>query len=438
MELDFPAMLAVAPKTLSSSFSLPKPQNPKPKPPNPRGFRSFKWRHDAICVKSEVVTERGLEFETRETFFRHESATGRDLGVLSATLYKRSKGGLRVLDAMCGCGIRSLRYLVEAGADFVMANDANDAYRGIITDNLSKVERGSGDERRWVVSHMLANKAMIDRYLLGDFFDMIDVDSFGSDSAFLRDAFNALKLDGLLYLTSTDGYSSGGHRPYNSLAAYGAFIRPMPFGNEIGLRMVIGGAVREASLLGYHVTPLFSYYSYHGPVFRVLLRVHRGKLHEDRNYGFVTYCNRCGDSQTVRWEQLGLIGCPCCDTKASSSLVVSGPLWLGALHDASYVTEMLELAKEWGWVGNDGTGSDLEKLLSLMIEESDPRLPPGYIKMDEMASRAKMNSPSLKKMMSALAKEGYATSRSHIIPNAIKTDCHMADFVRIAKEQLPN
>lgn len=69
---------------------------------------------------------------------------------------------------------------------------------------------------------------------------------------------------------------------FSSLAAYGAFIRPMPFGNEIGLRMLIGGAVREAALLGYHVTPLFSYYSYHGPVFRVLLRVHRGKLHEDR------------------------------------------------------------------------------------------------------------------------------------------------------------
>jgi tRNA (guanine26-N2/guanine27-N2)-dimethyltransferase len=367
---------------------------------------------------------------------------------------------------MCGCGIRSLRYLVEAEADFVMANDANDDNRRVITDNLSKVERGTGDERRWVVTHMLANKAMIERYMVADFFDMIDIDSFGSDSSFLRDAFNALRLGGLLYLTSTDGYSSGGHRPYNSLAAYGAFIRPMPFGNEIGLRMLIGGAVREAALLGYHVTPLFSYYSYHGPVFRVMLRVHRGKLHEDRlflhlefdskgiefwlccvsnwscfvsfncrNYGFVTHCNLCGHSHTLRFDELGLMGCPCSDTKASSSLVVSGPMWLGPLHDASYVTEMLELAKEWGWV-SEGTGMDLDKLLSIMIEESDPRLPPGYTKMDEMASRAKMNSPPLKKMMSALVKEGYAASRSHIIPNALKTDCPMSHFVRIAKENL--
>ncbi|KAK2444008.1 tRNA (guanine(26)-N(2)/guanine(27)-N(2))-dimethyltransferase [Trifolium repens] len=38
--------------------------------------------------------------------------------------------------------------------------------------------------------------------------------------------------------------------------------------------------VREAAVLGHHITPLFSYYAYHGPVFRVLLRLNRGKLHD--------------------------------------------------------------------------------------------------------------------------------------------------------------
>lgn len=66
------------------------------------------------------------------------------------------------------------------------------------------------------------------------------------------------------------------------MAAYGAYVRPMPYSNEIGLRMLIGGAVREASVLGYRVTPLFSYYSFHGPVFRVMLRLNRGKLVDNR------------------------------------------------------------------------------------------------------------------------------------------------------------
>lgn len=45
--------------------------------------------------------------------------------------------------------------------------------------------------------------------------------------------------------------------------------------------------------------------------------------------------------------------------------------------------EMLNLAEQWGWVGN-GAGTDLEKLLKQMLDESDPRLPVGYIKLDEV------------------------------------------------------
>lgn len=152
--------------------------------------------------------------ETGETFFRHESAKGRDLGVLAASLYNQSKGKLRVLDALCGCGIRSLRYLMEAKADFVLANDANDEHRRVILENLKRVDRGFGDERKWVVTHLDANRVLSECYLQKDFFDLIDIDSFGSDiSLFLRSAMNTLSFDGLLYVTSTDGHSSGGHHP---------------------------------------------------------------------------------------------------------------------------------------------------------------------------------------------------------------------------------
>ncbi|KAL6323366.1 hypothetical protein AAG906_029373 [Vitis piasezkii] len=64
-----------------------------------------------------------------------------------------------------------------------------------------------------------------------------------------------------------------------------------------------------------------------------------------------------------------------------------------------------------------GIGGNDTKLirenLKQMIDESDPKLPFGYIKLDE---------------------EGYAVSRSHIASNAIKTNCPMAVSIRIAKE----
>ncbi|VVA18519.1 PREDICTED: tRNA [Prunus dulcis] len=447
-------MITLTPKTLSPfSFlcnPIPKHQNQNSKYTIVTQYSdsNSKPTFNSNC-ESEFQTERGLKFDIGETFFRHESATGRDLGVLAAALYKRSKGKLRVLDALCGCGIRSLRYLIEAEADFVLANDANDDNREVITENLSQVESSSGDDPRWAVTLSDANRIMTECYLKRNFFDLIDIDSFGSDSSFLRSAINALKLDGLLYVTSTDGFSSGGRRPQQTLAAYGAYVRPMPYSNELGLRMLIGGAVRVASVLGYRVTPLFSYYSYHGPIFRVMLRVNRGKLPDNRNYGFISYCHNCGSSQEYSWAELGRMSCPCSDSKVqgcvsllklalihvvvSKSLIVSGPLWTGPLHDTIYITEMLHLAEEWGWAGS-GSGTDLDKLLNQMVAESDPRLPFGYTKLDEVASRAKVNSPPLRAVMSTLEKEGYAASRSHIESNAIKTNCSMAGCIRIAKQ----
>ncbi|KAI8564361.1 hypothetical protein RHMOL_Rhmol03G0175000 [Rhododendron molle] len=325
---------------------------------------------------------------------------------------------------------------------------------------------GSGEEeKRWAVTHFDADRLMTEYYLQREYFDLIDVDSFGSDSSYFRPAINALKWGGLLYFTSTDGYTSG--------ASYGAYVCRVPYSNEVGLRKVIGGAVREASVLGYHVTPLFSYYSFHGPVFRVMLRLSRGMLPDKRHYGFIGYCKRCGHSQAFSWDELGGIDCPCDksnvwlhpsifvflfeiepehynhlylvvgiskkeergvdDNIVSGSPVVLGPLWTGPLHTTTYITEMLNLAEQWGWT-NSGMGLDLEKLLRQMIDESHPGLPPGYIIMDEVAKRAKVNSPRIKTMMSSIHQEGYVACRSHIAPNALKTNCPMAECVRIAKE----
>ena len=98
----------------------------------------------------------------------------------------------------CGCGIRSLRYLKESEADFVAANDGNECYGSIIVENLNRV--CAEEEKRWVVSHLEANRVMTEYYLQKSLFDFIDVDSFGSDSSFLRSAINCLKFGGLLGL----------------------------------------------------------------------------------------------------------------------------------------------------------------------------------------------------------------------------------------------
>ncbi|XP_025806008.1 tRNA (guanine(26)-N(2))-dimethyltransferase isoform X2 [Panicum hallii] len=381
-------------------------------------------------------SERGVSFDPGSAFYRSDSAAGRDLAILAATLHRRHgrldpSAPFLCLDAMCGCGVRALRYLAQAGADFVWANDANEALRPIILTNLSRFERGSppaeAGRRRWVVSHNDATRLLAERYLRREYFDVIDVDSFGGDAAYVRAALLALKIGGLLYLTSTDWRSARGYGSRSSLSSYGAYVRPMPYPNEVGLRMVIGGAAREAALLGFHIRPVFSYFAYHGPIYRVMVQLCNGKDNDSSNYGFISHCKSCGQSQTFGFDELGRISCGCTDRTV-------GPLWTGPLHDASFLTEMRSLADEWGWAYTSENGVTLEKLLSMMIEESDPRLPPGYIRLDEISRRAKVNSPPLSTLINSLRKEGFSACRSHIGTNVIKTNCPISSCINVARE----
>ncbi|CAN6338011.1 unnamed protein product [Urochloa humidicola] len=389
-------------------------------------------------------SERGVAFDPGSAFYyRSDSAAGRDLAVLAATLRRRGRldpsAPFLCLDAMCGCGVRALRYLAQAGADFVWANDASEALRPVIVANLSRFERGSppaeAGRRRWVVSHNDATRLLAERYLRREYFDVIDVDSFGGDAAYVRAALLALKIGGLLYLTSTDWRSARGYGSRSSLSSYGAYIRPMPYPNEVGLRMVLGGAAREAALLGFHIRPVFSYFAYHGPIYRVMVQLCNGK--DDgisSNYGFICHCKNCGQSQTFGFDELGKISCSCGDRTDADSIAVVGPLWTGPLHDASFLNEMLSLANEWGWAYTTENGATLEKLLSAMIEESDPLLPPGYIRLDEISRRAKVNSPPLSTLINSLRKEGFSACRSHIGTNVIKTNCPIASCINVARE----
>jgi tRNA (guanine26-N2/guanine27-N2)-dimethyltransferase len=163
-----------------------------------------------------------------------------------------------------------------------------------------------------------ARRLLTAAYMDHSFFDVVDVDVHGSDSAAIGPALDAARFGGMLYLTSTDGFSAGGKRPARALAAYGAFTRAHPFCNEQGLRMLIGVAVREAATRGMAVQPLFSLYSPHGPVFRVMVRVTRRRSWDDEHYGFVGYSQAAQTACTIPF------GCDLRQVRRSTNFRVSG------------------------------------------------------------------------------------------------------------------
>eukprot|EP00232_Nephroselmis_pyriformis_P003007 CAMPEP_0182914460 /NCGR_PEP_ID=MMETSP0034_2-20130328/38585_1 /TAXON_ID=156128 /ORGANISM="Nephroselmis pyriformis, Strain CCMP717" /LENGTH=212 /DNA_ID=CAMNT_0025051241 /DNA_START=203 /DNA_END=839 /DNA_ORIENTATION=+ len=150
---------------------------------------------------------------------------------------------------------------------------------------------------------------------------------------------------GLAYLTSTAGATMAGRVPLRAVACYGAYTQPLPACNEQGLRVLIGAAVREGAMRGIQVRPVFSYFSPHGPVFRVMVEGVRRQGHGGAasvppdGLGYIAHCKPCGEYSTVGLGDLGGEAAgPCC--LCGGPRAVSGPLWTRALHDRGWLKEM--------------------------------------------------------------------------------------------------
>jgi tRNA (guanine26-N2/guanine27-N2)-dimethyltransferase len=361
-----------------------------------------------------MQTEGRARFRVGNAFYRPLSQVARDLGVLSAAIYRCDTSHLRVLDAMSGCGVRSLRYWLESRADWVWANEGNPELSSVLHQNLEEAIASGCCQ----VTHLDANRVFFECYNHKDYYDFVDVDCFGSPAPYLNTSLWATKIGGLLYLTSTDGRTATGHAPQSSLSTYGAYARNHPAAHEQGLRLLIGSVQQQAAAKGLGVEPIFSLQV--GQTYRVMLRLIATQALTAENYGFLGYCHHCGDYQTVAWRKLGRVACP----HDSHPLTLSGPMWLGVLHEQLYLRRMELLAKEWNWLKR-------VQLLQTMQAEAD--LPPYFYTLSEIGHRGRMDIPKRSHLIQALQAQGYRASPTHINAQAIKTDASLLTCIAVAR-----
>ena len=353
-------------------------------------------------------------FSVGSAFYRPQSAIARDLAILAATIYRQRHGRLRVLDAMTGCGVRPLRYGLEAGADWVWANEGNPDLADLLNQNLAALPPDT-----YRLTHQDANQIFLSCYQQRDFYDLVDIDNFGGPAPYVSSGLWATRLGGLLYLTSTDGRATSGHDSERSLRTYGACARSHPAVHEQGLRLIIGHAAQVAAARGLGVEPVFSLFT--GQVHRVMVRLVSKPTLSEETYGFLAYCHGCGHFQTVNWRHLGRLSCRC---GTGDSPVVSGPLWLGSLHDRFTLAAMTILADDWGWRSQ-------AKLLTIMAQETD--LPPYYYPLGEIGRRGQMDIPNRDRLIAALQAQGYRAAIPSMDWQGVKTDASFERCVAIAQ-----
>ena len=337
---------------------------------------------------------------------------------------------LHWLDLMAGCGIRGLRWALEAVGTGplkpqLLVNDADPDRLSLLRSNLTDTPAAVR------ISTEPAERLLLRCVLDGHRFDLIDLDAFGSPSALIQPVLKALRFNGLLLLASTDGRSPTGHDRVGAVRNLGAAARAHPASWELALRLQIGLVARQAWMLGFGIQPLMSYSD--GRTFRVCLQLQRQIPRDTEfNLGLMARCERCG-SQAVQpllklktWPE-----CRCADR--SGQWCVSGPLWIGALQDQVTLDALLCDAINLG-----ATLISRQTLRLLRRFRADPGVPATVWATAELARRIGCSGPpALDPLVSALRKAGHQAYASGVMAGQVRSDADLPELLQICSSLRP-
>ena len=380
-----------------------------------------------------LVTERGVTVDTTHAFYRATTALARDLAVLAARCVSTADEPLTVLDVLSGSGIRAARYLAQANAARVVANDISTRSR--LSANLAAVATPYG---AWETTHEDGCRLLSRLALDGETFTVVDVDGFGSDGVPVSLALGCVRFGGIIVLNCTDWAGLSGRESSSTIAAYGAVVHACPSSSENSLRVLLGSAARDAAQRGMHMHPVLAHAA-PGPAYRVIVQVTRGdSASTTQQLGFNCFCRRCSAVWHTSWAALGSAGA-CRHCGSTSDVLVNGPLWAGPLHDADMLRSMEADAASLGWLADEPgqeVPSPLGSLLALLREEAvSSGLVPFYIRLDQVARAANLpQQPGREALSRALAARGFTVTRTQCDPAALRTDAPWEDVLQAAKD----
>ena len=414
--------------------SLPLPEgsvSPIAQPPIClRGSLESGCIHGRLSQNITHYREGAAQLELGNGFFRPDSRPSRDLSVLLAAwqLQQRGERPCRWLDLMAGCGIRSLRWGLEAlrtagasaGPVTLTVNDADEGRDDLLRRNLAPLEEAAvAVQLQQQPAEVLLRRA----YLEKQHFDLIDLDAFGCPNALLQAALQALAFGGVLLLASTDGRSPTGHDRPAAVRRFGASARAHPASWELALRLQLAALAREAWMLGRGLEPLVCFSD--GRTFRLAVRLtQRAAPHEERQLGLVARCEACGDQ--AQQSLLKLQGWPACGCGLGQGRwAVSGPLWLGPLQSPIVIGQLLALAD-----GMEATLAPAGRRLLQRLQH-DSGLPVSCWSTAELARRLQLpGPPGLTELVDALRALGHQACASGVMAGQVRTDAPLDSLLQ--------
>ncbi len=372
----------------------------------------------------EVPVLRDSPTRSDEVFFNPHMRVSRDLTVLVLGVFRdrSTRKRVRVVDPMCGTGVRSVRIAREIDWDDrleLVAGDISERAMRLAEKNL---------ERNGVRARIEKSDANILVRTLAPC-DYVDVDPFGTPAPFVESCVASLSPFGLSGVTATDTSALAGSHPMACKRKYCSVPLKSGVMHETATRILAGFIASACARLERGFEPVFCLARRH--FVRVFFVSRRGSSRANNTIerlGFFVLCRSCG----FRSLEEGLVPedrkCPECGSK----MEIAGPLWCGQLFSVEWVKDMRKEEKRL--VGN-GVGLDSSTGRILETAEEEASLVEGLVlDVHELSGLWGVRPPSMSCLREELAARGYKFSRSVFGPTLFRTNAPVGVLRRVFVE----
>lgn len=423
---------------------------------------------------SEIICEGLAKIKKdNHTFYNPAQKTNRDISILVISEYFKSKDSIRILDAMSATGLRGIRYYKEIPNVKIIFNDISLESIKCIQENLklNKISEATIFNETFNLKEFQNNSSQINvvnsdcnllMCTLINYFDVIDIDPFGSCSEYIENAFRAIKHNGILCLTSTDkGVLCTNEN--KCVIKYETTILKKFSQNEMAIRALLSCVSRHAAKFGISIEPLVSLnLDFYLRVFvRVLKRAPKSVV--DSNGLF--YLCKCGNSSSLTYKLIKFrpdwsteetstalekiksfiknknptFNCSdICDV-CTKKMKICGPFWVKSLHKHTFIENIINNIK-FDQEKNKHFIYDDKRLVGIfqyLAQEIDFLW---YYEISKLSKFLKTSCIRNKDMMTALKNLGYDVSFTHCEINGFKTNAEIKIilFIIELKHEFPN
>ena len=310
-------------------------------------------------------------------------------------------------DVLSSIGATGMRIANESNyIKKIYFNDANPIAIDFLNRSIERNNFGSF----CATSNNEANKFLSNFSGKEDRFDFIDLDPFGSPVPFIDSAMRALKINGIISITATDGAVLCGVYPEVCLRKYGSLSLNTEYFNEIAIRILFSTLSTIACRNNLGVEPIFCHTDKH--YIRIYAKVVNSVSSSDGNHGFLQHCIKCGNRNISKHPYTS---CNLCDADCK----IAGPLWTGKLFDKLLLTESLKLS----------INTKLTKLLEIALTEVS--LPSMYYVTDKISQDLRISSFSVEKIVEKLQNHGFESSKTVFNPKGFRTNGNISDINKL-------